>query len=208
MVKKEKTWQVLDSEYLFRRPWLTARRDHVKLPNGTENEEYYVLEYSDWVNVIALTTDGEMLLIRQYRHGIGETHLELVAGVVDPTDDTPLDAARRELMEETGYGGGTWYEFMVLAPNASAMNNHCHTFVAVGVERLSAQHLEPTEDIDVVLMSRSRVRELLACGDELVQALMAAPLWKFFASFPVGQEDGEDVKRRLEQMRPAGRVSP
>lgn len=181
MKKDEKAWQVLGSEYLFRRPWLTARRDHVRLPGGAENREYYVLEYPEWVNVIALTAAGEMVLIRQYRHGIGETHLELVAGVVDPTDASPLEAAQRELMEETGYGGGTWRPFMVLAPNASAMNNHCHTFVAAGVERLSAQHLEATEDIDVLLLPPAEVRRLLQGGQEFVQALMAAPLWKFFA---------------------------
>ena len=67
---KDKQWTVLESEYLIRRPWLTARRDRVRLPNGVENNEYYVLEYPDWVNVIALTEDGKFIMERQYRHGL------------------------------------------------------------------------------------------------------------------------------------------
>ncbi len=105
-------WTVVESEYLFRRPWLTARRDHVRLPNGVENPEYYVLEYPNWVNIIARTREGKFILIRQYRHAYGETNYELVAGVIDPTDANPEAAARRELLEETGYAGGEWKLFI------------------------------------------------------------------------------------------------
>ena len=103
----ERKWELVSSEYLFRRPWLTARRDVVRLPNGTEIPEFYVLEYPDWVNIIAVTADGEFVMIRQYRHGIDQTRYELVAGCVDPGED-PLTAAKRELYEETGFGGGEW----------------------------------------------------------------------------------------------------
>lgn len=177
-------WEVLGSEYLFRRPWLTARRDHVRLPSGTEIPEYYVLEYPDWVNVIARVRDGRFLLVRQYRHGLRETRYELCAGVIDPADPSPEAAARRELWEETGYGGGRWRQFCVLSPNASAMTNLSYTFVAEDVEPVSTQHLEPTEDITVHLLAADEVRALLE-ADEMRQALMAAPLWKYFAhAFP------------------------
>ena len=105
--KDDGKWQVLASKYLIRRPWLTARRDVVRLPNGTEIPEFYVLEYPDWVNIIAVTADVEFVMIRQYRHGIDQTRYELVAGCVDPGED-PLTAAKRELYEETGFGGGEW----------------------------------------------------------------------------------------------------
>lgn len=72
----ERKWELVSSEYLFRRPWLTARRDVVRLPNGTEIPEFYVLEYPDWVNIIAVTADGEFVMIRQYRHGIDQTRYE------------------------------------------------------------------------------------------------------------------------------------
>lgn len=181
--KDPKQWKVLKSEYLFKHPWLTARRDHIQLPNGHENKDYFVLEYPDWVNVIARTRDGLFLLIRQYRHGLQRTCFELVAGVVDPTDASAEEAARRELLEETGYTGGTWRLLTTLSGNASTTNNLCHCFVAEGVEKTAEQHLEPTEDIDTVLLTEDEVRRLL-CADEIVQSLMAAPLWRYLATTP------------------------
>ncbi|MBO7294558.1 MAG: NUDIX hydrolase, partial [Bacteroidaceae bacterium] len=125
-------WTILHSEYLIRRPWLTARRDHVRLPNGSENPEHYVLEYPDWVNVIARTKDGRFVLIRQYRHGLRQTAYEVCAGCIDPEDVSPEVAARRELLEETGYGGGTWKLLTVICGNPSTTNNLTYCFVAEG----------------------------------------------------------------------------
>ena len=174
-------WTVVESEYLFRRPWLTARRDHVRLPNGVENPEYYVLEYPNWINIIARDRQGQFIMVRQYRHGLGETNYELVAGVIDPTDPNPEAAAQRELKEETGYTGGTWKLFMTLSPNASAMNNLSFTFLAEDVEFSGERELEPTEDITVHLLSVEEVKRLLESG-AVKQALMAAPLWKYFCT--------------------------
>lgn len=179
--KDPKQWKVLKSEYLFKHPWLTARRDHVQLPNGNENANYFVLEYPDWVNVIARTREGQFLLIRQYRHGLQRTCYELVAGVIDPTDTSPEQAAKRELLEETGYSGGNWRLLTTLSGNASTTNNLCHCFVAEGVEKTNHPHLEPTEDIDTVLLSENQVRQLLLT-DEIVQSLMAAPLWRYLST--------------------------
>lgn len=91
-----KKWKILDREYLFKRPWLTARRDKVQLPDGRINPEYYVLEYPDWINVIAITKTGMFVMVEQYRHGLQDVFTELVGGVIEPGED-PLAAARREL---------------------------------------------------------------------------------------------------------------
>ncbi|MDO4930448.1 MAG: NUDIX hydrolase [Bacteroidales bacterium] len=179
-IQDPQPWKVLKSEYLFRRPWLTARKDCVQLPNGVVNDEYYVLEYPTWVNVIARTVEGKYIFIRQYRHGLGQTNYEIVAGTMDPTDKSPEEAARRELYEEAGYGGGQWRLLSALSANASAMNNLSYSFVAEGVEKVSTQHLEPTEEITVHLLDETEVRHLLE-HDEIKQALMAAPLWKYLA---------------------------
>ncbi len=176
----DRKWQIMSSEYLFRRPWLTVRRDHVKLPTGAENPEYYILEYPKWVNTIAITEDGLFVMVRQYRHGIQETRYELCAGVCEEGEE-PLVAAQRELSEETGYGGGEWTPFMVASANASAMNNLSYSFLAVGVRKLTTQHLDPTEDISVHLLTADQVKSLLM-NDEIRQALMAAPLWKYFST--------------------------
>ena len=184
--KRDMKWKTLKSEYIIRRPWLTARRDTVELPTGVVNDEYYVLEYPTWVNVIAITAGGEYVMIRQYRHGIGRTGIEIVAGVCEEGEQ-PDAAARRELMEETGYSGGTWHEIMVISANTSTMNNVCHCFVATGVERTGSQHLDITEDIEVRLMNRGEVLALLSEG-KIMQSLMAAPLWRhFYENLPQAQ---------------------
>ena len=177
-INEEKKWKVLSSEYLIKRPWLTARRDVAELPDGRINHEYYVLEYPDWVNIIAVTKDGQIVMERQYRHGLGNTCYELPCGVIE-AGETPLEAAKRELQEETGYAGGEWKEWMTLSPNPATSTNLAHSFLAVGVEKVSGQHLDATEDIDVYLLSQDEVRELLA-ENQILQALMAAPLWKYF----------------------------
>ena len=100
-------------------------------------------------------------------------------GHVEP-GETAMQAARRELYEETGYGGGEWSHLMTVSPNPGACTNSSHTFLAVGVERLSEQHLEESEDIKVVLLEREEVIRMLK-NDEFHQAMMAAPLWKYFA---------------------------
>ena len=174
-----KKWKVLGSEYLFRRPWLTVRRDMVELPNGIVHPEYYVLEYPTWVNVIAITEEGQFVMVRQYRHGLGEVSTELCAGVAEKGEE-PIEAARRELMEETGFGGGDWTLNMVISGNTSTTDNLTYSFIARGVKKLSGQHLDATEDIQVLLMSEQEVYDLLL-ADEMKQSLMAAPLWKYFA---------------------------
>lgn len=154
-MEKDISWQTLSSEYLIKRPWLTARRDVVRLPNGVVQDEYYVLEYPDWINVIALTRDGRMILERQYRHALGETSYEIVAGVMEQ-GESPEEAARRELLEETGYSGGEWTHLMDLSANPSTMTNLCHCFLAVGVEPTGHQHLDRTEYLEVHFSSPRR----------------------------------------------------
>ena len=179
MAKEIKKWTTLESRYIIQRPWLTARVDKVQLPDGRINPEHYVLEYPEWVNIIAITREGEFVMVRQYRHAMDLVLDELCAGVVEQ-GEAPLQAAQRELLEETGYGGGTWREIMTVGQNPSICDNITHCFLAEGVERVADQALEPTEDIEVLLMTRQQVYALLA-NNQMLQALMAAPLWRYFA---------------------------
>lgn len=177
-ISEEGKWKTLQSEYLFKRPWLTVRRDQVQLPDGRINPEFYVLEYPDWINVIALTKEGKFVMERQFRYGLGKTCFELPAGVIEK-GETPLEAARRELLEETGYGNGTWTEMLQLSGNPSTTNNLTHCFLAKDVEYLGEAHFDPTEDLKVYLLKEAQVWKLLTKG-QFRQALMVAPLWHYF----------------------------
>jgi 8-oxo-dGTP pyrophosphatase MutT (NUDIX family) len=151
----------------------------VKLPTGAEIQDFYILEYPDFCNVIAITKEGQFVLERQYRHAQQITGYEIPAGCVEPGEDA-MEGAKRELYEETGYSGGEWRHFMTISPNPGACTNYGHTFLAIGVEKVSSQHLEESEDIRIELFSEEEVFDMLQRG-EFHQAMMVAPLWKYFA---------------------------
>ncbi len=144
------------------------------MPNGTIIPEYWINEYPPWVNVVALTDRDEVVLIRQYRHGIGAVHYELPAGTTDPEDKSLEEAARRELREETGYGGGRWSLLTTLSANPALQNNLTYTFLAEGVTAGAAAP-EESEEITVHLTPLDTVEALIEDGG-FVQALHAAPL--------------------------------
>lgn len=183
MIPDPEPWAVESSDYLFREPWLTVRRDAVRMAGGGSIPDYYVLEYADWLNVLAVTREGELVLIRQYRHGLGAVHFELCAGGIEPGEE-PIEAARRELLEETGFGGGAWQPWMIVAANPSTHTNRTYCFLALDVERLQPPDLEATEEIAVHLVSPDRALEI-ALGGEMIQALFLAPLLKYFLQFPI-----------------------
>jgi 8-oxo-dGTP pyrophosphatase MutT (NUDIX family) len=171
-------WKVLTSEYLSKKLWYTVRVDRVELPTGAIIPEYWVSEYPPWVNVVAVTSEGKLLLIRQYRHGLGAVHFEIPAGTTDPEDVSLELAARRELLEETGYGGGRWSPLMTLSANPALQNNLAYTFLAEDVVKVAEPDPGAGEDLRVHALAVDEVAGLLARG-EIVQALHAAPLLKF-----------------------------
>jgi 8-oxo-dGTP pyrophosphatase MutT (NUDIX family) len=170
-------WEVLESIYLHRRPWLTMRQDKVRLSSGRTIDDYYIQEFPPWVNVLAITSQQEAVLIRQYRHGLGRVSYELPAGVHE-TEESLLDAAKRELLEETGYSGGTWSPLMELSPNPAIQNNISYSFLAEGVSLTSTQQLDETEEITVHLVPIDQLRTIILSG-EMIQALHTAPVLKY-----------------------------
>ena len=151
----------------------------MRMPSGVEMEDYYVLEYPDWINVMAITEEGKFVIERQYRHGTQSVDFELCAGTIEKGEQ-PIEAAKRELLEETGYEGGEWTLYCESSPNPAAMTTTNYSFLAKGVRFSGERHLEKTEDIEIHLMSFDEVKELVVNG-EIKQGQMLAPLWKYIA---------------------------
>lgn len=172
-----KPWTVRASKYLSKEPpWWTLREDHVVLPTGAEIERYWIMEFPTWCNTVAVTDDEQIVLVRQYRHGIGGVHFELPGGVAD--HGTPEESARMELLEETGYSGGTWSPLLSISANSSLQTNITHTFLAEGVRKTAEHAHEDTEDLRIHLIEKRDVLGLIDRG-EMIQALHVAPLLRY-----------------------------
>ncbi|WP_437919360.1 NUDIX hydrolase [Sphingobacterium sp. LRF_L2] len=171
-------WTLLDSKYIIKRPWATLRVDKLQLPNGNIKDEYYVLEYPTWVNMIGITSDNQILFVQQYRHGADEILTELPAGVVEEGED-PEVAARRELLEETGYAFDSIEKICQLYANPATSGNITYTYLLKGGRKVQEQELDNSEDIDVVLMSIDEARQFLY-ENKIGQALHTAALFHTF----------------------------
>jgi len=136
------------------------------------DKRFSVIECVDWVNVIALTADDRVVLVRQFRAGTAEVCLEIPGGMIDPGEDA-LAAARRELLEETGYDGGRWQLLGRVRPNPAIQNNTLHVALAEGVTPTGAQRLDGSEVIAVETAPLADIRGKLLAG-EIDHALVVA----------------------------------
>jgi len=162
-------WKVVRSEKLFSAPWLNVRKDVCELPDGRKHSDYYILEYPDWATAFALTEDNKVLMVRQYRHGLGVISMELPGGVID-NNEQPIDAVARELMEETGYKFDTIEEIGKVSPNPATSTNYMHMFLARGGKKVSEQKLDATEDVEVLVYTIEELK-LLIRENKMVQSL-------------------------------------
>ena len=172
-----KPWKILDSKYLYKTNGIALRIDQCEIQNGNVFEPY-VIETGTWVNVVALTKEREVILEKQYRHGAGQVMLEIPAGVMDEEDESPLQAAKRELLEETGYTSERFIQVGKVYPNPATHNNLTYSFLALDVEKVGQQSLDETEEIEVSLIPFDELVELAQEGG-LPQALHISAL--FFA---------------------------
>ena len=166
-------WKILESHHIHK----NVRIDKCELPNGMVIDGF-VLEYRDWVTVIALTKQQEMVLVRQYRHGAQKVILELPGGAMDAEDQSPMQAARRELLEETGFASDTFIQIGCVSPNPANQTNLIYSFLALDAEKVGGQHLDSTEDIEVVLKPLDEVIRMAKKG-ELLQSMQVSAV--FFA---------------------------
>lgn len=155
-------WHTLASEYLCKDSYLRVRKDTRTAP-GFGNHDFYILEYPDWVNVVALTEEEQIVLVRQFRHGLGTVTLETPGGIVDPGEE-PCQTAVRELAEETGYAPAQLSLLAKVSVNPAIQNNYCHLYFARGCRRVRDQALDGTESIAVELVHWKELPQLLARG--------------------------------------------
>jgi 8-oxo-dGTP pyrophosphatase MutT (NUDIX family) len=139
-------WEILSSETVLKDRWIDVRADRCRTPSGVEISPYYVLNYPDWVHVVAITTDDCLVLVHQYRHAVGEFILELPGGMVERSETDIETAARRELEEETGYRASAWRPVSVLYPNPAIQTNRVHVYVAWDAKTDGVQALDEGEE--------------------------------------------------------------
>lgn len=158
------SWKVLQSKYLVKDPWLTLRVDKCRTPSGMVVEPYYVFEYTDWAHIAAFNDEDQILLIEQYRHGIGQVCLELPGGCVDPDDSSPQESVCRELLEETGYAASRVEPVASYYANPSSHNNMIHLFAGFGLSKKGEQNLDHSEDIHPKFFDIPTILELIDTG--------------------------------------------
>ena len=163
-------WKTLSTEYLFRDTWFTVRKDTCEKPDGKIITPYYVYEFPTWVSAVALTEDNKVVMVKQYRHAIEETIIEIPGGCVDKEDPNFEHAIARELMEETGHEFSKYEYLGKISPNPSTNTNWMHMFLATGGEKVNDQKLDHNEEIEVVLVTIEELKQLLK-EHSLLQAM-------------------------------------
>jgi len=162
----------------------SVRTDTVRSPRTGKEHDFYVIESADWVNVIPLTSDNQVVMVRQYRHGTRQISLEIPGGLVNP-QDTPLDTARKELLEETGYQAEEITLIGTAHPQPALFNNRCLTFLATNVRKTAALDLDEGEDIEVALISLSDIPRLIREGEITNAMVILAFYWYFINKVPI-----------------------
>ena len=177
------TWKICHSEYIHKGPWATLRSDKCEMPDGRIVDEYYVLEYPNWVNAVAITEDNKVLMVRQYRHAAAIVSLEIPGGVIDG-DEKPEAAMRRELLEETGYEFNDIDPLCTIYANPSTANNHTYCYLAKGGKKVQEQSLDEHEELIVEEYTIAEVKQLFA-DNKIAQALHCTSL--FYALMKLGE---------------------
>jgi ADP-ribose pyrophosphatase len=183
MTPKDLPWKKLSSTYLHKGPWATLRSDRCEMPGGHIVEDYYVLEYSNWVNAVAITGDNKILMVWQYRHAAEILSLEIPGGVIDD-GETPEQALKRELLEETGYLFENFELLSTVYANPSTADNRTFCFLARGGKKVQEQSLDEQEEIIVETFTIDEVKQLLA-QNKIAQALHCTGL--FYALVKLGE---------------------
>lgn len=163
-------WKTLSSKYIFNDQWFKVRKEVCETPEGKIVDPYYVYDFPTWVGALPVTEDGKIIMIRQYRHALGEICIEVPGGCVDDTDKDLQAAIAREILEETGYAFSSYDYLGKISPNPSTNSNLLHMFLAKGGKKVAEQKLDGNEEIEVLQLSIEELKQLLK-ENKILQAM-------------------------------------
>jgi 8-oxo-dGTP pyrophosphatase MutT (NUDIX family) len=158
-----RSWTRLSSRYVAEYKVTKVREDRYRFEPEQTEADFLVCESNDWVVILPVTVDGQVVFVRQFRHGVGEVVLEIPGGLID-AGESPEEAAKRELREETGYEAATVRQVADLLPNPALNNAHCHVVLAEGCRQIQGQDLDALELIEVVTHPLAEVPALIRSG--------------------------------------------
>lgn len=179
-IKDPLAWEEIRTEHIIQDEWIDFRRSAYRFPDGSIFEPYYSYSRRDYVVIVASDTDGKYLCVRQFRQGIKRVTTEFPAGgierqdgkeygtrrdVQDSSAEEALAAAKRELLEETGYESDEWRHLLTVPSNATIADNYAYIFAAENCIRVSGQALDETEFLNLTRRSAQEIEELIAKGE-------------------------------------------
>ena len=175
--RDELAWEEVSTEHIIQDEWIDFRRSAYRFPDGTVFEPYYSYSRRDYVVIVASDCDGNYICVRQFRQGIREVTTEFPAGGLersgekeyrsgngDELSEDALDAAKRELLEETGYASNEWTHLLTIPSNATLADNYAHVYMAKNCSKVGGQNLDETEFLNVELHTEQEIGELIRTG--------------------------------------------
>lgn len=170
-------WKVLETTQLFSSGFFNLKTEKCELPDGRVMPKYFVVDFPDWVNILPITKEGQVILVKQYRQASRKVHLEIPGGSLEPRQNEEiLEGARREMLEETGYDSKNIVRIHSHFPNPALQSNRMHTFVALDCEKVQEQNLDAFEDLELYFCSLERLEQHLKEGD-IDHSIMVASVY-------------------------------
>lgn len=154
-------WKINKSENLIENKWITVRKEEVELPNHLIIDDFYTITIPDAAAIVALDTEGNIVLKKEYKHATGEELIEIPAGMFEPMECDGLEVAKRELLEETGYASDEWSYFGDTVESSSKLTNRMHIYLALNCRKVASQHLDSTEELDVIVVPFEEAIEMV-----------------------------------------------
>jgi len=170
-------WQILQTQVVFNTPFFSIRKDTCRLTDGHIIDDYYVMVSPHIAIVFALTPNHEVILVEQYKHGVGDICLELPGGLFDKEDAKPQAAAQREFREETGYDTALYFELGVFAHDPTRTATQVHAFLALDAAQVGEQNLDENEAIVVKKVPLADLPDLIRSG-RIVASDSVAVIWQ------------------------------